>query len=102
MPNAKYQKGRRYEYKSRDFLRSHGYTAQRTPASKSPWDIIAYHPDCGWMVVQVKAGLWPSKRETDKICMAMWSLPLNTVVAIHRWDARAAEPEIRFVPRKNT
>lgn len=41
---TKYKSGRMFEYQVRDYLKSLGFVAMRSPASKSPIDIIAVRP----------------------------------------------------------
>jgi Holliday junction resolvase len=50
-----YRRGRQLEYKVRDHLRKLGFFAQRSPASKSPVDILAVRRGEVWMV-QCKRG----------------------------------------------
>jgi Holliday junction resolvase len=45
-----YRRGRQFEYVVRDHLRKAGFFAQRSPASKSPLDIMAVRPGEVWMV----------------------------------------------------
>jgi len=45
-----YRRGRQFEYSVRDQLRKVGFWAQRSPASKTPIDILAIRPGEVWMV----------------------------------------------------
>jgi len=45
-----YRRGRQFEYAVRDRLRKVGFFAQRSPASKTPIDILAIRPGEVWMV----------------------------------------------------
>jgi len=45
-----YRRGRQFEYVVRDTLRKVGFFAQRSPASKTPLDILAVRPGEVWMV----------------------------------------------------
>ena len=51
-----YRRGRQLEYKVRDHLRSVGFFALRSPASKSPIDILGIRPGEVWMVQCKRAG----------------------------------------------
>lgn len=51
-----YRRGRQFEYAVRDLLRGAGFFAQRSPASKSPVDILAVRTGAVWMVQCKRAG----------------------------------------------
>lgn len=50
-----YRRGRRFEYRVRDRLCKHGYFVMRSPASKSPIDLVALRPN-ETVLVQCKIG----------------------------------------------
>jgi Holliday junction resolvase len=54
MPNKQYERGRRFEYRCRDALRDAGWHVWRTPASKSPADLIALRDGHKPLLVQCK------------------------------------------------
>lgn len=56
MPNAQYRKGRDGEYLCMAYLEEQSWYVTRAYASKGPWDVLALHPDCSPMMVQVKTG----------------------------------------------
>ncbi len=43
MPNKNYIKGRRFEYKIRDYFKNRGYTVIRSAGSHSEIDLIAFN-----------------------------------------------------------
>lgn len=49
-----YQKGRRFEYRVRDYLRERGYFVTRSPASKGPADLIAIKKGSDVLAIQCK------------------------------------------------
>ena len=50
-----YEKGRRFEYRVRDYLTGLGYLVIRSPQSRSPFDLIAIMPqDLPILLVQCK------------------------------------------------
>jgi Holliday junction resolvase len=53
--STKYRLGRQVEYRVRDYLRANGYVAFRSPASKSPVDIIGLKPG-QVLLIQCKRG----------------------------------------------
>jgi Holliday junction resolvase len=50
-----YRRGREFEYRVRDHLKAHGYFVLRSPASKSPIDLVAIRPG-EVLFVQCKRG----------------------------------------------
>lgn len=60
MPRGtRYVHGRRFEYRARDDLKRHGYFVMRSPASKSPLDLIAVREGHCVMVQCKRSGALP-------------------------------------------
>ena len=48
MANLSYSRGRRFEYRVRDWLKAHGFELViRSAGSKTPWDIVALRQGVG-------------------------------------------------------
>jgi len=60
-----YQKGRRYEYKAVNLLRTRGYDCTRTAGSHGHYDVIAVSGK-EVLLVQVKSGADISKKELEE------------------------------------
>jgi Holliday junction resolvase len=58
---SRYRYGRQFEYRVRDDLKSRGYFALRSPASKSPLDVLAVKHGCVLMVQAKRGGALPPK-----------------------------------------
>jgi hypothetical protein len=82
-------KGRRAEWKSRDYLIACGYTVVRAAGSKGAFDLVAWKAD-GGMLVQVKSGRWPGRVERAKLLDT--PCPPGFKRIVHRWDDRGRAP----------
>lgn len=98
--STKYKYGRQFEYRVRDHLRSAGYFAQRSPASKTPIDITAIKPGCV-LLVQCKRNAslrpveWNALYDLAMSCGAipvMASTPTGRGITYHRMLARKDAP----------
>ncbi len=94
-PNRKYEKGRRKENQTRDWLRDMGHVVMRSAGSKGPFDIVAVSAS-GVLLVQVKAGTRPTKAEVKKL--EAIEIPLAWCTKqIWYWPDYAREPEVQVV-----
>lgn len=59
--STKYRLGRQVEYRVRDYMKAQGYVAMRSPASKSPIDIIAIKPGQVLFIQCKRGGSLPPK-----------------------------------------
>lgn len=92
-------KGRRNEWKSRDYMRLLGYIVLRSAASKGTWDLVCRRGLKGTkgvvVYVQCKTNAWPTKAEFA--AMAADECPGTHVKACHRWDdGKPRKPQIRI------
>lgn len=108
---TKYRLGRQFEYRVRDHLRSLGYFAQRSPASKTPVDIIGISHGVV-LFVQCKrggglpVGEWNTLFDLATSCGAVPLLaasPKGRGITYHRMTERKdgtkrAQPMIAFDP----
>lgn len=58
---TKYRLGREIEYRVRDYLKANGFIAMRSPASKTPIDVMAVRKDVVLMVQCKRGGALPPK-----------------------------------------
>jgi hypothetical protein len=90
MVRNRYAKGRRNEWKSMEYLETHGLTCFRTAGSHSDWDIIALSPTSGRvMLVQVKTNKKPRIDPTKTWC----GVHPDHLLILHVWYDYAKEPE---------
>jgi hypothetical protein len=96
----RYQKGRRLEKKSQDWLTGQGYAVPMTSrGSKGLFDLVAINqrPTGGASVhlVQVKANRMPTKHEMALLA-DFWT-PVGVVKAVHVWRDRVSTPEFHIL-----
>lgn len=66
MPNKRYIKGRKFEYRVKNYLESCGYLVFRTAGSHGIADLIAFNGDSVPFLIQCKAGEGiETKKEMD-------------------------------------
>lgn len=87
-------KGRRAEWRSRDWLQAQGYEVVRAAGSKGTFDLVAFN-ETEILLVNVKCGKWPPPIE--RLAMAGTVAPSNARRVCHRWDDRAREPRVQEV-----
>ena len=93
MPNRKYEKGRRAEYKTMRLLSDDGYTCIRTAGSHGHYDIIAWDA-YNILFIQVKVDCVPSSKEIQKIVETPFPKMRNCHREIWVWETRKKEPEV--------
>jgi len=89
--NAK-AKGIRAERRTMKHLESLGWHCIRSAASRSPFDILAFHRDFGFLFVQVKVnrGFLDVEREIFE----RFEVPKGSVKQLWIWRDRQREPRI--------
>lgn len=92
--NARYQRGRRAEWRSRDRLRQAGYTVVRAAGSKGVFDLIGW-TETETLLVQVKCDRWPSPAELTLLRDV--PTPPGWQKMVHRWDRRKPAPQVRVI-----
>lgn len=89
MPNRNYLSGRKLEWQRRAYWESCGYGVIRSAGSKSPYDLVLYHPYKDVCMVQVKRVA--STAQAKRLCEAFYK----------RKKARAYTQLLEvFVPRQ--
>lgn len=82
-----YERGRRFEYATRDHLRDAGYDVFRAAGSKTKADLIAVKPG-QVLIVQCKATALPSPHERTEILRIANCLPGIGIAVIARKGPR--------------
>jgi Holliday junction resolvase len=98
-----YKYGRQFEYRVRDHLKRLGYFAMRSPASKTPIDILAVRPGAVLFVQCKRSGSFPPAEwnelfELAKSCGAipvLASCPTGRGTEYHELVARKDRPGLR-------
>ena len=85
-------KGRRAEWRSRDWLQSQGYEVVRAAGSKGAFDLVAWN-DEEILLVNVKCNCWAPPME--RLAMSGTVAPPNARRVMHRWDDRARAPRVQ-------
>lgn len=88
--STKYRLGRALEYRVRDHLKAQGYVAMRSPASKSPIDIIAIKPGQVLFIQCKRGGALPPKEwnEIYDLAVSAGAVPImaeNPFPRTMRW-----------------
>jgi Holliday junction resolvase len=92
MPNARYRRGRAYEYRTVKLLEHVGYTACRTAGSHGCYDVMAIN-HTHIRLIQVKCGdngASPAEREAFKLLPA----PPNATKELWHFRKRGQPPLI--------
>lgn len=78
-------KGRRNEWKAREWLESLGYKVTRSAGSKGAWDLVGLHVE-GVALAQCKTNEWPGPAE--RIALEVFPAPPGTRRFMFRFDDR--------------
>lgn len=78
-------KGRRNEYKAREWLERLGYIVTRSAGSKGAWDLVGINVD-GVALAQCKTNEWPCPAE--RIMLETFPAPPRTRRLMFRYDDR--------------
>lgn len=81
-----YNKGKRYEYKTRKVLEERGYYVMRSGASKGLADLLAFNKN-ELLVIQVKSGKSPFRSEDKKKFLEL-KVPDNAKKQLWSWKFR--------------
>lgn len=95
MGNAKYLRGRRFEYKVQDTLKKSGFSTTRSASSKGLWDVTGVAADVT-LLVQVKSTESKTGRWRDSNVAAFEKLPVPPYTRKEVWVYRlgVGKPEI--------
>lgn len=92
--NARYNKGRRNEYRLMRLLETAGYICLRTAGSHSPFDVVGVGP-AGVILAQCKTNKWPTPAEWETLRNFPTPSPVEKLV--YRFDDGRKLPVLKRV-----
>lgn len=96
MSNKHYDKGRRAEYKTMEYLKEDGFNSARTAGSHGIFDIIAWD-EIGVRFIQVKIDCQPTSKEIKKMKATPFPMSRNITKEVWVWTTRESEPEVSVI-----